>query len=200
MEGQINRGSAFGEVLYKVAAIPKVKKVVEIGTWNGMGSTKCIIDGLKESGKTDYYFQSFEANLEMFRSAYNNLMSIMVADHMCLYHGTLVKPDEFPVFDPTQMVKEWYDADVAACGSSTCWIENIPAIVDLLFIDGGEYTGYVEYSKLKDRSNIIALDDTKSYKCKQIRDELLIDENFQVMYDDFIARGTSVFVRKEWME
>ena len=48
-------------------------------------------------------------------------------------------------------------------------IEELPQIIDLLVLDGGEYTTYPEYKKLKDRSNIIALDDTAILKCGMAR-------------------------------
>ena len=46
MVGQINRGSQLGEVIYDMCNQNDIKNIVEIGTWNGMGSTKCIYESI----------------------------------------------------------------------------------------------------------------------------------------------------------
>lgn len=42
-------GTSFGQALYSLAKQSDVKKVLEIGTWFGGGSTLCLAKGLKES-------------------------------------------------------------------------------------------------------------------------------------------------------
>lgn len=40
MSGQINRGSQLGELIFNLVKNKDYKKFLEIGTWNGQGSTK----------------------------------------------------------------------------------------------------------------------------------------------------------------
>ena len=42
MAGQINRGTELGEMIYNLAQDTQYKNYVEIGTWNGEGSTQCL--------------------------------------------------------------------------------------------------------------------------------------------------------------
>ena len=45
-QGQIMRGTVFGEMIYEIAKSSSY--IVDIGTWFGMGTTKCIIDGINK--------------------------------------------------------------------------------------------------------------------------------------------------------
>jgi hypothetical protein len=67
-----------------------------------------------------------------------------------------------------------------------------------LILDGGEYTTYPEYHKLKDRTNTIVLDDVNILKCKKIREELLSDSNFKLLNENLEERnGFSIFQRNK---
>ncbi len=46
MPGQINNNTEFGQILYDLSCNKEYTSYVEIGTWDGQGSTKCIMDGL----------------------------------------------------------------------------------------------------------------------------------------------------------
>lgn len=208
--GQINRGSSFGEILYSMAIRPDVNNIVEIGTWNGMGSTRCIIEGIIDSGRTTYNFLSFESNVEMYERAKYNIESylstiksdinLMLSKSVNLYNGTLISDFEFPEFDQSSMVREWYDEDIKWSSVGGNLFHLIPPVIDFLLIDGGEYTGRLEYKKLKDRCNIIALDDVRLYKCVTVRESLMNDEDFICLFDNINDRnGYSVFVRKNWI-
>ena len=45
--GQINLDSNIGLLLRDLASNEKYNTILEIGTWNGLGSTKCFIEGFK---------------------------------------------------------------------------------------------------------------------------------------------------------
>ena len=63
----------------------------------------------------------------------------------------------------------------------------------MLILDGGEYSTYPEFKKLKDRTTIFVLDDTNTLKCMRIRQELLT-EKYQIIYDNLQERnGCSIF-------
>ena len=42
-------GSEFGKELYGMASRPDVKKVLELGTWKGGGSSLCLAKGLRDT-------------------------------------------------------------------------------------------------------------------------------------------------------
>lgn len=45
--GQIAREHDIGKIIYNYATDNKFVNFLEIGTWNGLGSTKCFIEGFK---------------------------------------------------------------------------------------------------------------------------------------------------------
>ena len=68
MKGQINIGSVFGDMLVEYSKKPNIHNVVEIGTWNVMGSTLCIANGLRSSNK-EKMFISIESCLSQYQQA-----------------------------------------------------------------------------------------------------------------------------------
>ena len=65
MAGQINRGTTTGEFIYSLCLNEDVQTIVEIGTWNEMGSTKCVADALLQRFD-DSKMISLEANKKMY--------------------------------------------------------------------------------------------------------------------------------------
>lgn len=51
--GQITLATNFGKALKELAADPRFKIFVEIGTWDGEGSTKCLVEGLESRAPED---------------------------------------------------------------------------------------------------------------------------------------------------
>ena len=57
--GQVQVKSPFGRWIAKYAADPKFSRYLEIGTWNGQGSTCCFYEGFKNR-KDTFALQSYE--------------------------------------------------------------------------------------------------------------------------------------------
>ena len=66
-----------------------IKRIVEIGTWNGLGSTLCIIQGIY--GK-DVYFWSLECNKDKHDAAVESL-SEFIDERVKLVWGSIVNID-----------------------------------------------------------------------------------------------------------
>jgi hypothetical protein len=73
---------------------------------------------------------------------------------------------------------------------------EIPLEIDLLLLDGGEFSTYSEWLILKDRTKIVCLDDTGELKTKQIYDELLHDDHYILLEDTQDGNGFCVFIKK----
>ena len=95
--GQINRGSAFGEALYAFAESLHVKTIVEVGTFNGCGSTRCILDGIAARKPPHPAFFSIELYPNMYAEAKENLKDHL--DRVTLLQGRLVDRDAANWFD-----------------------------------------------------------------------------------------------------
>lgn len=159
--GQINRGSLLGEQIYKLAKLTDVKTIVEIGTWNGLGTTTCIYDGIIQGGKKDFLVISLECNLMRHKEAKQNLLPLR---NFNLVHGTIVKLEEILPL----MVKEqndlnklpWLNEESAHLKTTPFVLDMIPEKIDLLVLDGGEFSSSFEFDKLHKRTHYIVLDDT----------------------------------------
>ena len=185
MPGQINRGSFLGDFLYEEAQKENNKIFVEIGAWNGQGSTWCILEGLIDSQREDYEFFSLEISVEFY---YQALDFLPKAKNFHLLLGKITdeildieKQDKswFSVHDINQQ-KGWLKYDLINLKNSPNVLDKIPPKIDLLVLDGSEFQGYQEWEILAPRSKIIALDDTNTLKFNKVKN--LVLEN-QQKYD-----------------
>ena len=200
--GQITIDQTLGKDIYELTKLNEVKTIVDVGTFNGLGSTLCIIVGMNETQK----LWSIELYPNMYELALENLSKVL-KPNMKILNGRIIEYDEVFWFDHETInltgdthAKLWYHKDLEHLKNSENVIDELPMVIDLLILDGGEYTTYPEYLKLKDRSNIIVLDDVNILKCRQIRHELLNDESFILTHENVQQRnGYSIFRRKEWI-
>lgn len=88
-------------------------------------------------------------------------------------------------FKNNNHAKLWYHKDIELIQKTPNIISKIPDKIDLLVLDGGEYSTYPEWSLLKDRTRFFVLDDTNILKCKKIREEILNSDNnkYTIMHD-----------------
>lgn len=197
--GQINLGSNFGNLIYSISSRADVKNIVELGTWNGMGSTMCVVKTLIDN--IDKNFHSIELYPDMFLIAKKNLSQYLDLPNFHLLNGRIIEKDDVYWFDHNSIqfgsdehARLYYKSDIEYLQSAQNVLELLPKSIDFLILDGGEYTTYPEWHILKDRTRIVALDDTAVLKCAKIREELLNDENYRVISDDLNDRnGFSIF-------
>lgn len=198
--GQITRASELGKALYSLSKRPDIKNIVEIGTWSGMGSTKCVIDGLLERSD-DYKFITIELYPEMYAMAKTNLAPFL-NEKVQLLNGRIVNYEDAFWFDhkaidfnTNEHAWLYYEKDMNYLKIAANVLDTLPVFIDLLILDGGEYTTYPEYTTLRNRTRIFALDDTRTLKCNRIREEL-VQAGFQVLLDSGERNGTAIFERK----
>ncbi len=163
-KGMINRGSVSGEFIYNLVKDPTVKTIVEIGTWNGLGSTKCIYDGIVESNKKDYYVLSLECNLTFHNNAKMNLLPL---SNFHLIYGTITTLDEILPKLNSEVEKNaasklpWISEEYLHLKNAPNVFHMIPEKIDFLILDGGEFSSYLDFQKLYKRSHFIYMDDTR---------------------------------------
>jgi hypothetical protein len=195
-QGQILRGTHFGDLIYEIVNKKNVTNIVEIGTWYGLGSTKCVIDGIINS-EDKKNFITIEMYDEMCEVAKNNLKEY--SNYFELLKGTILKPEDinwfnFDDLDQSIYQRAWYDSDLNLLKISENVLDKIFDKIDFLILDGGEFTTYPEWQILKDRTSIVALDDTNVLKCGKIREELLNNPNYKIITDVNSDRnGYSIF-------
>jgi len=168
-EGQITPDSRVGKILMQY--IKDVKNIVEIGTWNGLGSTRCFLRSLNPLSN----FFTLETNLEKFEIAKKNLESEMKPNATFLW-GSILCPEDLnnikTIFPEVinEPFKGWHAVDINNISKSPNVLDKLPESIDFLLLDGGEFTTWYEFNILFPRcTRYIALDDVNVSKCKMIR-------------------------------
>jgi hypothetical protein len=197
MLGQINLDSEFGKLLYTLSRQPDIKTIVEIGTWNGCGSTKCIASGIIDSGE-EKTFVSLETNNEMFLQAQQNLtdaektVTKLIRGRITEFYD-LVWLKDFTLGTEQQ---RWLWEDIAWYKDCPFVLDQIPEQIDLLLLDGGEFTTVPEFKALKNRYKFVALDDTRALKTKSIHEYLLQKTDHELVASGDERNGFSIFRKK----
>ena len=189
IQGQINRGSKLGEIIYNLARQSNVTNIVEIGAYNGGGSTKCIYDAV--IGRPNKFVWSLECNKMRLEEAKINLG--FLTPNFKLIHGTIVDYKELePVMDTLEndTLKQWLREDLSWLKVTPNVLNQLPEKIDLLIIDGGEFSGQKEWEKLWKRCHYVILDDTNAIKHSDTKKFILSKPNkFKVIEDNIVDRN-----------
>lgn len=192
--GQIQLGSSFCQEIRKLISNNNFETILEIGTWKGMGSTYCVIQEIIDK---NINFLSLESYKEFYEIAKNNLSSF--ENNVTLLYGRIIELNEFLEFNKdikqqlTHQQKIFFDNDVKTYNVCPYIMEKIPEQIDFLILDGGEYSTYLEWTKLKERISYVALDDTKMRKTKRIVEECMLDDSFELITSSGERNGFHIF-------
>lgn len=154
------------------------KIFLEIGTWNGLGSTKYFIDELSKRND-DYIFYSLECNSDKAKEA-QELYKNTDANKIKILNEVIwnKEPSDFYEIFPeclsNDLYKKWNDIDIINMKKCNIFLErnDLPIIFDVLLLDGGEFTTYYEFQLLKNRCKYLLLDDINVAKCAKILEEI----------------------------
>lgn len=199
--GQITLQTELGQALYSLCRNRQdVNTVVEIGTYDGLGSTDCIIRGLANSGKPDVVFFSLEADRNRFRESVGNWSGLLPSWAQIL-HGRIVETNQMDSSALNSQEQDWFNQDVRAFESCSNIADLLPQTIDLLFLDGGEFSTYSEFQKLSSRSRIVVLDDSIHRKGRLIRNAVMSSQDYYILFDKpYVNNGIFAFERKETNE
>lgn len=195
--GQVNRGSKLGEIIYNLCLQDDVKNIVEIGTWNGMGSTKCIYDSIIDSNKIDYKVYSLESNSNFHKIAINNLPKLKNFEIILgriIETNELFDIDSYPDFffnngSDRNVQRTWLEEDLSNYNKIPNVIDQLPEKIDLLILDGGEFSSFSEFKKLEDRVKYLILDDTKIIKNYEVSKIVRSDNRYTIIMDSDDRNG-----------
>lgn len=204
INGQILEGSLFADNIGLIIKKYRPTTIVEIGTWKGLGSTKRIIDNII-SNNLECSFLTLETNLDFHLIAKNNLQHY--TKYVNLIYGRIIeKSDIFEFLDLNPMSdesftiktqKSWLEADIKNMEQCPNVLDQIPSSIDFLLLDGGEFSTYSEWMLLKDRSKVIALDDTRMQKCKHIKIDILNNQDkYNILIDSDDRNGFMIIENK----
>lgn len=185
MAGQINPGSKMGQALMALCTRPDVRTIVEIGTWNGEGSTQCIRRAIESSDDTRFFY-SLELDFERWKQAMTFHQPL--PKNMVILHGRVSSLGKAPPIDLSEEELGWWHADKKAEEEAEDVLHLLPDKIDLLLLDGGEFTSLQDFKVLAPRSKYIMCDDVRARKFRGL----------SVFTPPFFVRGADLEDRNGW--
>lgn len=202
MAGQMGLSGRIGATLFELARKPEVEKALEIGTYNGEGSTYCIADGLS---RTTGRLTSIEVDPELYEQARTFFARRGLP--VDLHCGLTLRLDEYlpfeayaPRIERTAYEAEapgthlqWYEQELAKARSAerTDLLRELvkrDGWYDLALLDGGEYSSDLEFHVLEPNvRGYFVLDDTnpeRSIKNAAAREWLYWSPDWEVVRDE----------------
>jgi hypothetical protein len=210
--GEINTYDEFGQVIINTIRKYNLQTILEIGSWDGTGSTRCFIEGLKNLKFPKLY--CIELRKDRFETLKENTKEYSWVE--CLNVSTISKNtflhknfDEIWTSSYNkienknrEIVESWFNDDMSYIETyETGYLDTDTKFYDGVLIDGGEFSGYSEYKLVKDRTNVLFLDDYyNAFKTNQVARELLNDSEWEVIAGNrYFRNGYAVFKRKVFL-
>lgn len=214
---EITLHDGFGLNIAKIIAENNCIHNLEIGSWDGMGSTLCIIEGMKNITSKNKILHCIEINPDRCREFKKNQLICNHDVNIYLYEGSSINKESFlpKSFDeiwnspynhlmegelsfPREMVRGWYEEDIKRFNNDGFLNSDRKSDhYDFVLLDGSEFTGYSEFKLLKDITKIFALDDcATAYKCSQVYYELSHDSKWELLIEDKQLRNGFAIFRK----
>lgn len=201
--GQIHDDD-FSRDIRRYAADARFSTYLEIGTWNGLGSTRAFADGFS-SRKDEYVFYSLECNADKCADAqklYEKNANMKILNEVLWNEEPADFYEIFPQCLTDATARWWHEVDVANMKACPVFLnrKDLPDIFDVVLLDGGEFTTYHEFRLLENRCRILMLDDVNSDKCRMIRDELRSNpDRWTVLKTGSARNGYMIAERKKNM-
>ena len=218
-DGQIlNDDNLISRWIRKLSADTKNKTFLEIGTWNGLGSTRIFVTLLEfrnELGKLrqvsmlpdakeyfDYTFYSLECNEDKSRNAanyYSKFKNVYILNEVLFNELPSNFAEIFPELKPGSRNNALNMIDFKNMAKCERFLDrdNLPDIFDVVLLDGGAFTTYFEFQMLKDRCNYLLLDDIRNVKNKKIVD--IIKDNpthWAILEEDLNNRNGTLICKR----
>lgn len=194
-KGQITSKDSVGRWIAHLSSLPEVQSIVEIGTWNGRGSSACIIRGVRaraaDSGR-GVQCLGLEVDKKMHARASRYLSRF---PWFAVVNGSIVNENQLDRAYLSGTEIEWLAEDVRRIREAENLASKILPKIDLLILDGGEFSTYAEFKLLEGRltgGGWLVLDDTKTRKCSRILTEVKLNPGFSVVYESDERNGVAV--------
>jgi|688.fasta_scaffold412578_2 hypothetical protein len=192
--GQMSIENEVGRILFAICGLHENKTIVEIGTWNGLGSSTVIAQGVA-SGKQNAKVYGLEIFEKRVKESKKNLRKY---DFFNVIHGRIVDVEDL---DSTQLLEEeieWFESDLRNMSTAPNVLNLLPQQIDVLLLDGGEFSSYSEYLFLKDRGvKWLILDDVNVRKNRRVLSEAITSGKFQLIWKSDERHGAAVLIRKD---
>ena len=178
--GQIDDKTSGGKLIYEFIQKFDIQNVLEIGTWNGLGSTLVIHNALA-SKDLKFSFMSIETDKIAYNYARKNLKDFPIN----LKLGRIIEIGDLP--DPSLIDFrkhnlnpkniEWFYQDLRRYKKTKNINSYLKNQYDFIFFDGGEFSTFAEFKLLYSRTRYFGLDDIQTYKQYEVLDFINKNQN-----------------------
>ena len=215
---EITLDDPLGVMIRDTVRILGLKNNLEIGAWDGSGSTQCFIQGMEDFEEKS--LKSIEIVEERFLELKEKVKEY---DWIECIHNSSIRSDVLPPYEyiwdsvhfkfPIEkmsyeekqaekaVIKIWYDRDIKLMSNFDGYLHTDKDYYDSVLIDGGEFCGYEEFLLLKDRTDVFFLDDChRAYKTSKVFYVLKNDKNWGCLMNCVppyprARNGSAVFIR-----
>lgn len=195
--GQIRLSQPFGHWISRYAADTRFQSYLEIGTWNGRGSTCCFYHGFatREDNPSLQSYEIDKSRAEEAKELWKNVPQIDII------HGRVLRDDQCPMFREVlkmfpSVTETWHTEDIKNFWSCQHVSIKDPEVV---LLDGAEYLTQFEFDRVFQQTptvKVYLLDDTQTAKTPYINAYLLNNPEWKrVAYSDTERNGWAVFER-----
>ena len=197
MAGQITLDTEFGRKLKELAEDPKYQVFVEVGAWNGQGSTLCLAEGLR-GRKDGAQLISFEANKNWWRVAaafwkgqegapvrvlWGRLAERMMTESEIVENALYDTIKDHFNLHFKQDVEDFASAPLVHM--RRC---------DVAILDGGEFSGYYDWKAIEPLApRVVCLDDIRVMKNSKVLVDLM-SKNWSVVWMTTERNGAAILV------
>jgi len=194
----------------------KPKTILEIGSWDGTGSTLAFLQGVTENNlQNDTSLFCLEAQKDRFEKLLNNTISYSFVKCYNRLSGNINDlrseqeisdfMDKYPQLiisqNPKEKVFGWrkeedvWPVGVPDNGVTLIKEENNIKDFDMVLLDGSEFTGVADF-KLTRNSGIFILDDINAMKNYENYLTLQADNDYSLIQESWQLRnGYAVFIK-----
>tara|TARA_Y100000996_G_C22333371_1_gene565430 strand:- start:10 stop:690 length:681 start_codon:yes stop_codon:yes gene_type:complete len=167
-DGQIKIENPSGKLIYDFIKNKNITNVLEIGTWNGLGSTIVLYEALKYKNKP-FSLTSIETDKIAYKNAKKNLKD---KKEVNLVLGRIIEISDLPDEKSIDFKKhnlnpkniEWFYQDIRRYKKTKNIFSDLKDSYDFILFDGGEFSTFAEFKKLYKKTYYFCLDDIYTYK------------------------------------
>ena len=191
--GQITENTEIGRWIFLLSSLDEVMNIVEIGTWNGKGSSLQIARAVVQRKVRPLRVVGLETDQTLARKAARNLRKYKFFEVM---HDRIIEDSELDAEGLIGDENQWFLQDQLNLFSCPNVLKNLPDAIDLLILDGGTFSTFTEFLKLQDRvTKWIVLDDTNTRKCHRVLREVSESNVFTVLHRSHERNGIAIIKR-----
>ena len=206
---EITLADEFGQAIARTILTYGYSSAIEIGSWDGSGSTAILANVLPRTSGTPRLvcIESERDRFGQLAARYADLAWVEC------YHGSSISLASLTpqTFDdvwlsehnrlryPREQVEGWWNQTREYLATVPAgYLEDHPEErFDVALIDGGEFSGWDEYLLLRERVKCFMLDDVFSaYKCARAHASLRGRSEWECVWSSaYVRNGASIWVR-----